>query len=157
MRRARIVALVAVPVLLLGAGCRGGGGSAGTDPGTDPGTDKGGRAADLTAATVAAAEGTERFVRSLWPQRALVGGAWGLVAVTLMIGRNDLPSQVLHVQDAQRLAAFARRRGLAWLAFWSLNRDRPCARGDAAGSDGGANPACSGVEQQPGDFLAAFT
>jgi hypothetical protein len=41
MRRARVVALVAVPVLLLGAGCRGGGGAAGTNPGTDSGSDSG--------------------------------------------------------------------------------------------------------------------
>jgi hypothetical protein len=38
-RRARVVALVAVPVLLLGAGCRGGtgGGADGADTGQDPG------------------------------------------------------------------------------------------------------------------------
>jgi hypothetical protein len=40
MRRARVVALVAVPVLLLGAGCRGGvgGGADGADTGPDSGT-----------------------------------------------------------------------------------------------------------------------
>lgn len=128
---------------------------AATDTGTD--VDKGGRAADLAGATSAAAEGTERFVRSLWPERAAGGAAWGLVAVTLMIGRNDLPSEVLHLQDARSVAAFARRRGLAWLAFWSLNRDRPCAAGEAPDSGGAASPACSGVQQRPGDFLAAFT
>jgi hypothetical protein len=34
MRRARIIALVAVPVLLLGAGCRGGVGAGGQDSGS---------------------------------------------------------------------------------------------------------------------------
>lgn len=38
MRRARIIALIAVPVLLFGAGCRGGtGASDGGDPGRDSG------------------------------------------------------------------------------------------------------------------------
>jgi hypothetical protein len=37
MRRTRIIALVAVPVLLLGAGCRGGAGARGGDP--DPAED----------------------------------------------------------------------------------------------------------------------
>jgi hypothetical protein len=39
VRRARLVALVAVPVLLLGAGCRGGdaGGAGGADTGSDSG------------------------------------------------------------------------------------------------------------------------
>jgi hypothetical protein len=41
MRRARVVALVAVPVLLLGAGCRGGGGAGGADTGSDTGSDPG--------------------------------------------------------------------------------------------------------------------
>lgn len=40
MRRARIAALVAVPVLLLGAGCRGGVGG-GVDSGVDSGVDTG--------------------------------------------------------------------------------------------------------------------
>ena len=39
MRRARIIALVAVPVLLLGAGCRGGAGAGGGPSGGSGGGD----------------------------------------------------------------------------------------------------------------------
>ena len=42
MRRARIIALIAVPVLLLGAGCRGGVGAGGPDGGSSGGGPGGG-------------------------------------------------------------------------------------------------------------------
>jgi hypothetical protein len=107
---------------------------------------------DLATAATTVAAGTEAVVRRLWPGPA-GGGAWNRVAVTPMIGRNDLPSEVFGLADATRLAAFARRHGLAWISFWSLNRDRACAPGTRADA---ASPSCSGVEQQPGAFTAAF-
>jgi hypothetical protein len=42
MRRARIIALIAVPVLLLGAGCRGGAGAGGGPDGGSSGGGSGG-------------------------------------------------------------------------------------------------------------------
>ena len=118
--------------------------------------DAGTEAPDLARVSAPAAEGTEAFVRGLWPGRASGGSAWGMIAVTPMIGRNDLPSEVFGLDDAARLVAFARAHGLAWLSFWSLNRDRPCVAGTGASGAGGASPACSGVGQRPGDFTAAF-
>ena len=105
---------------------------------------------DLVAAAQAAAEATGRLVAALWP-----GGAVG-VAATVMIGVSDVPGQVLPPADARRIADLAAARHLAWLGFWSLGRDRPCPPGEA-GSAGRANARCSGVPQQPGAYLEAFT
>jgi hypothetical protein len=111
--------------------------------------DYGGAPTDLVAAGAGAAGGAEAFVRGLAPAE---GDAWSRIALTAMIGVNDLPGQVLRPADLQRLAAFARARGLAWMSFWSLGRDRPCSAGDEP-----VSPACSGVDAPAGAFLAAVS
>ena len=50
------------------------------------------------------------------------------IEVTPMIGINDETSNVFTLEDARKLATFARTYGLGGLHFWSLNRDAPCAR-----------------------------
>jgi|1186.fasta_scaffold407312_2 hypothetical protein len=65
MRRTRIIALVAVPVLLLGAGCRGGAGARGGDP--DP--------AEATVTGPAAGGATEEPTGSSDGGGAADGGA----------------------------------------------------------------------------------
>jgi hypothetical protein len=112
--------------------------------------DYGGAPTDLVAAGVGAAGGAEAFVRGL--ASAEGGDAFSRIALTAMIGVNDLPGQVLQPADLQRLAAFARARGLAWVSFWSLGRDRPCSAGDEP-----VSPACSGVDAPAGAFLAAVS
>ena len=54
------------------------------------------------------------------------------IEVTPMIGVNDETSNVFTLDDARKLASFARSYGLGGLHFWSLNRDRPCARATAS-------------------------
>jgi chitinase len=49
--------------------------------------------------------------------------AWQTLAVTPMIGVNDIPAEVFRVSDAGQLAAFAARRGLGRLSMWSADRD----------------------------------
>ncbi|WP_329564527.1 cellulose binding domain-containing protein [Kitasatospora sp. NBC_01266] len=78
--------------------------------------------------------------------------AWAKVAVTPMIGVNDVSSEVFTVADAQQLAAFASGKHLAWLAMWSAARDQPCAGGPKPSAD----PTCSSVAQQPLDFAKAL-
>ncbi|MGF1431726.1 cellulose binding domain-containing protein [Kitasatospora sp. LaBMicrA B282] len=78
--------------------------------------------------------------------------AWHKVAVTPMIGVNDVASEVFTVADAQQLAAFAGSKHLAWLAMWSATRDQPCAGGAKAYAD----PTCSSIAQQPQDFAKAL-
>lgn len=57
---------------------------------------------------------------------AVHGIAMDQIALTAMIGVNDVMDNVMTPRDALRLARFARREQLAGLHFWSLDRDRPC-------------------------------
>jgi chitinase len=104
--------------------------------------------ADLVDRATAVAAATKGVVQELWPRTA-DDAAWRRVAVTPMIGVNDVAAEVFRPADAERLAGWARERGLAWLSFGSLNRDRPC---DDAPAHPAARDDCSGVPQSPGDF-----
>ncbi len=48
------------------------------------------------------------------------------IEVTPMLGINDETSNVFTLEDAHRLATFAKTYGLGGLHFWSLNRDVGC-------------------------------
>ncbi|WP_411103831.1 cellulose binding domain-containing protein [Streptomyces sp. cmx-4-9] len=78
--------------------------------------------------------------------------AWKTVAVTPMIGVNDVASEVFTVEDAGQLVEFAAAKGIGRLAMWSATRDRQC----AAGAVDHADPTCSSVLQQPLAFTKAF-
>lgn len=62
------------------------------------------------------------------------------IALTAMLGVNDVVSNVFTPADAQALVRGTRELGLAGLHFWSLDRDKPCP-GDAAI----VSPACHGL------------
>ena len=78
---------------------------------------------------------------------------WPLLGATPMIGQNDVATDRLTLDDAAALVALAHERGLGRLAFWSLNRDRPCPPGTDTRR---AQSTCSGVEQTPLAFTALF-
>ncbi|MBT2408499.1 MULTISPECIES: cellulose binding domain-containing protein [unclassified Streptomyces] len=78
--------------------------------------------------------------------------AWKAVAVTPMIGVNDVSSEVFKVDDATQLVNFARSKGLGWLAMWSGARDRQC----PGGPKNTADPTCSSIAQEPLAFAKAF-
>ncbi|MGV9942059.1 cellulose binding domain-containing protein [Streptomyces sp. NPDC003401] len=78
--------------------------------------------------------------------------AWKAVAVTPMIGVNDVASEVFTVEDAAQLAAFAEAKGLGRLSMWSATRDRQC-----PSPKNTADPTCSSVTQTPNAFTKAFT
>ncbi|MFI9118908.1 cellulose binding domain-containing protein [Streptomyces bikiniensis] len=78
--------------------------------------------------------------------------AWKAVAVTPMIGVNDVTTEVFKVDDATQLVDFAKSKGLGWLSMWSSTRDKQC-------PDGAVNRAdatCSSILQQPLAFTKAF-
>ncbi|MFC8586357.1 cellulose binding domain-containing protein [Streptomyces sp. NPDC057217] len=78
--------------------------------------------------------------------------AWKAVAVTPMIGVNDVLSEIFKVDDATQLVDFAKSKGLGWLSMWSSTRDKQC-------PDGAVNRAdatCSSILQQPLAFTKAF-
>ncbi|WP_308295644.1 chitinase [Streptomyces odontomachi] len=78
--------------------------------------------------------------------------AWHAVAITPMIGVNDVGGEVFTVDDATELVSFAQRHGAGWLAMWSATRDQPC----KGGSSGAAQPDCSSIDQEPLAFTNAF-
>ncbi|MEU9956764.1 chitinase [Streptomyces sp. NPDC050982] len=82
-------------------------------------------------------------------------GAWKGLALTSMIGVNDVDNETFSLPDAAQVRSFAEEKGVAWVSMWSTFRDQPCEGDDAASDDAATN--CSGVEQGAGDFAEAFT
>ncbi|TGA89730.1 chitinase [Streptomyces sp. MZ04] len=78
--------------------------------------------------------------------------AWKAVAVTPMIGVNDVTTEIFKVEDATQLVKFAEEKGIGRLAMWSSTRDKAC----EGGADNGAQPTCSSIEQEPLAFTKAF-
>lgn len=78
--------------------------------------------------------------------------AWKTVAVTPMIGVNDVTTEIFKVDDATELVEFAEEKGIGRLAMWSSTRDKAC----EGGADNGAQPTCSSIEQEPLAFTKAF-
>jgi len=83
---------------------------------------------------------------------AAQGAPFEQIALTAMIGVNDVAANDFTLADAARIARYARERGLAGLHFWALDRDTPCPRPAQ-----GASATCSGVESVPAlAYLQAF-
>ncbi|MEW2567605.1 cellulose binding domain-containing protein [Streptomyces sp. NPDC047070] len=78
--------------------------------------------------------------------------AWKAVAVTPMIGVNDVASEVFKVEDATQLVAFAESKGLGWLSLWSATRDKQC----EGGTKPTADATCSSILQDANAFSKAF-
>ncbi|MFD7322808.1 cellulose binding domain-containing protein [Streptomyces sp. NPDC059875] len=78
--------------------------------------------------------------------------AWKAVAVTPMIGVNDVTTEIFKVEDAGELVDFAKSKGIGWLSMWSSTRDKQC----AAGAVNHADATCSSILQQPLAFTKAF-
>ncbi|MEU2713420.1 cellulose binding domain-containing protein [Streptomyces sp. NPDC007205] len=78
--------------------------------------------------------------------------AWKTVAVTPMIGVNDVSSEVFKVDDATQLVNFARSKGLGGLSMWSAARDKQC----AGGAKPTADATCSSIVQDKNAFAKAF-
>ena len=78
--------------------------------------------------------------------------AWSTIAVTPMIGVNDVSDEIFTLADARQLEAFAASKHLAWLSMWSATRDTRC----SGGAQTSARPMCSSVAQSPGAFTLAL-
>ncbi|MFD7993963.1 chitinase [Streptomyces mexicanus] len=79
---------------------------------------------------------------------------WQGMALTSMIGVNDVAGETFTLSDAARVRAFAEEKKIAWVSMWSAFRDRPCQEGESAQDDAATD--CSGVSQSAGAFAAAF-
>ncbi|WP_369246797.1 cellulose binding domain-containing protein [Streptomyces sp. R41] len=78
--------------------------------------------------------------------------AWKAVAITPMIGVNDVASEIFKVDDASQLVTFAKSKGLGWLSMWSGTRDKQC----PGGAKNSADATCSSIVQDAGAFSKAF-
>lgn len=72
------------------------------------------------------------------------GVPYNQIAVTPMIGVNDVIENVFTVDDAATVARGVRELGLAGLHYWSLDRDVPCAKAVT-----GAHAQCSTMPGVP--------
>ncbi|WP_405973523.1 chitinase [Streptomyces sp. NBC_00988] len=80
-------------------------------------------------------------------------GAWQGMALTSMIGVNDVSGETFSLSDAAQVRTFAESKKIAWVSMWSTFRDQPCESGS---SDDDAATDCSGVTQSAGAFGEAF-
>jgi hypothetical protein len=101
-----------------------------------------GGGADMFGNTVSAAEGLKNALKSAYGWSD--GTAYGHMGISGMNGLSDqqestTPATWTRIRDWQK------SKGLARLAFWSVNRDRGCA-------GGGVTSNCSGIAQQDWEF-----
>lgn len=101
---------------------------------------------DMGATTVAAGDGLHADLMSTFSMDSAT--AYAHMGISTMNGLTDEPDETVGVADYQRILTYARTNHLARLTFWSVNRDRPCPSGAAAGDS------CSGIAQSPGQFTA---
>ncbi|MFJ8197982.1 chitinase [Streptomyces sp. NPDC096152] len=80
--------------------------------------------------------------------------AWRGMALTSMIGVNDVAGETFTLSDAAQVRSFAREKEVAWVSMWSAFRDRQCEKGNGSRDDAATD--CSGVRQAPGAFAEAF-
>ncbi|WP_405831560.1 cellulose binding domain-containing protein [Streptomyces sp. NBC_01176] len=105
---------------------------------------------DMGAYAEQAATATQAQVKSVLGLSD--SAAWKTVAVTPMIGVNDVASEIFKVDDAAQLVAFAKSKGLGWLSMWSASRDKQC----PGGAKNSADATCSSVVQDAGAFSKAL-
>lgn len=104
---------------------------------------------DWGTAMVDATEVVRDDLAAIWTDRD-AAGIYAMLGVTPMIGVNDTGA-VTTIADARTLADYARTKGLAFLRFWSVNRDNgDCAEGTLSGT-------CSGITQEEYAFTSLFT
>ena len=101
-----------------------------------------GGGADMYAATVSASEGLKNALKAAFGWSDAV--AYQHMGISGMNGRSD-QNEITTPQQWTSIRDWAEARGLARLAFWSVNRDRPCPGGPLS-SD------CSSIAQPDWEF-----
>ncbi|MFF7642034.1 chitinase [Streptomyces canus] len=81
--------------------------------------------------------------------------AWRALALTSMIGTNDVDGETFTLSDAAQVREFAASKEVAWVSMWSTFRDQECDSGNSDEDDALTN--CSGVSQPEGAFGEAFS
>jgi Carbohydrate binding domain len=109
--------------------------------------DYGGSAANQVNDDVTVAEDVHQQLKTLFPSLT-DAQVYAKTGLTLMNGHTDQPSELFTQATFQALEGYAAQHGLALLAFWAENRDRPCNPETGAWVAGN----CSSISQQPYDF-----
>lgn len=107
---------------------------------------------DMGTYAMSAATATQKQVKSALGIRD-EAAAWKAVAVTPMIGVNDVKGEVFTPEDAAELKKFAKEKGLGRLSMWSLTRDKAC----PGGPNLQAAATCSSIGKSANEFTRAFT
>lgn len=79
--------------------------------------------------------------------------AWKALALTSMLGTNDVDNETFTLDDAAQVREFADEKGIGWVSMWATFRDQQC----GADSDDDELTNCSGVAQESGAFAEAFS
>jgi len=93
---------------------------------------------------IQAATSVKVFLHTIYPDKT-DAELWGMIAVTPLIGVNDVETEQFTLDNAAALQSFADLNQLNLLSMWSLNRDHPC----DAGKD---HNHCSGEGVQTTDY-----
>ena len=75
---------------------------------------------------------------------------WKKIGITPMIGENDVPGEIFHLDDATDVAAWAAVKNIGRLSMWSANRDKECE------SPNDPLYSCSRIEQALFEFSGIF-
>ncbi|NUR40168.1 MAG: hydrolase [Streptomyces sp.] len=104
---------------------------------------------DMGDYAITAAKAAHTQLRDVFGTSAAT--AWGGMALTSMIGTNDVDGETFTLSDAAQVREFAEEKGVGWVSMWSTFRDQECT------GDEDALTSCSGVEQSSGAFGKAFS
>ncbi|MFH0516513.1 chitinase [Streptomyces sp. M41] len=106
---------------------------------------------DMGDYALASAEATHRQLKKIFGTSDAT--AWKAMALTSMLGVNDVDNETFSLDDAAQVREFAEAKGIGWVSMWATFRDRQCR--DDAHDD--ALTDCSGVEQADGAFAEALS
>ncbi|MGW4986129.1 glycosyl hydrolase family 28 protein [Streptomyces mirabilis] len=109
--------------------------------------DFGGGTTNMGTLTTQAMEGLKARVKSAYGYGDAT--AYAHIGLSSMNGKTDDSGELVRVADFKTMLAYAQQHHIGRLTYWSVNRDRAC----GSGSDGDS---CSGVSQQPYDYLKVF-
>ncbi|MFF7982912.1 alpha-galactosidase [Streptomyces sp. NPDC007901] len=109
--------------------------------------DFGGGATNMGTLTTQAMEGLKAKVKAAYGYSDAT--AYAHIGLSSMNGKTDDSGERVRVADFKTMLGYAQQHHIGRLTYWSVNRDRPC----GSGTDGDA---CSGVSQQPYDYLKVF-
>ncbi|MEU0075193.1 alpha-galactosidase [Streptomyces sp. NPDC006332] len=110
--------------------------------------DFGGGTTNMGTLTTQAMEGLKARVKSAYGYSDAT--TYAHIGLSSMNGKTDDSGERVRVADFETMLAYAQQHHIGRLTYWSVNRDRAC----GSGADGDA---CSGVSQQPYDYLKVFT